>query len=299
MLPKVFGEIVNGIWAIEKSYADSYIPVIANIIEGKTNFNAHQKGLSFAEENIQKENIRYLYEDAGIYKTSEYGDSAAPENAPRNSIAIINIVDAITKYDTDCGPAGAQTKSEILQRADANSDIKGIILNIDSPGGEGYAAINLSDTIKKLETPVIAFINDIAASAAYMIASATDYVVANTEMAKIGSIGTYVTLADYTEFYKLRGIRLVDVYADKSSDKNKAYKSALEGDLSLLKKDVNKFNEKFLQEVRQNRASLNTDENTWGTGKLFSADEAFTLGLIDDIASWEDTVQSFVKSLNL
>jgi signal peptide peptidase SppA len=188
-----------------------------------------------------------------------------------------------------------------LQRSDANPNIKGIILNIDSPGGEGFAAMEFSRLVKAIQKPIIAFIDDLSASAAYWITASTDWVVANSKAARIGSIGTYVTLADYEEFYKQKGIRLVEIYADKSTDKNKAYYDAIKkGDFSLIKQDVNKFNEIFLQSVAVSRnEEINPDQKIWGTGKLFDAEDAIKIGLIDEIATWEDTIVSFANSLKI
>lgn len=304
MLPRIFSDIINGIWAIEKSYADSYIPLLSNILEGKVQTEIKPKGQSeedFYYENVTRKNLRYFNESAGIYTISDYGDARPPENAPRNSIAILNVIDVVSKYDTDCGPSGTITKGNLLQRADANPDIKGIILNIDSPGGEGFAAREFSRIVKTTQKPIIAFVDDLSASAAYWITAATDYAVANSNVARIGSIGTYVTLADYEEFYKQKGIRLLEIYADKSTDKNKAYYDAIKnGDFSLIKEDINKFNEIFLQSVSEMRnGKINPDQKIWGTGKLFDGDYALEIGLIDDISTWEDTIVSFANSLNI
>ena len=307
MLPKFFSDIVNGIWAIEKSYADSYIPLLTNILEGKTDIiqpvsysPENNEEWEFQNENRKKKNIRYLEEINDVYVISEYGSAAPPEKAPKNSIAIINVTDAITKYDQYCGPSGTQTKQNLLQRADANPNIKGIILNIDSPGGEGYAALEFARIIGKAETPIMGFVDDLAASAGYWILSSTDIAVANSPMARVGSIGTYVTLADYEEFYKMKGLRLLEIYADKSSDKNKAYYDAIKnGDFSLVKAGVNKFNEAFLGAVATLRDGKVPEEKIWGTGKLFSASDAMEIGLIDDIMPWEEAIMNFANSINL
>jgi signal peptide peptidase SppA len=298
MLPRIFSEIVNGIWAIEKSYADSYIPLITSLLNGGAVIE-NKSNEEFTAENEQKKNLRYFAQFGGVYRISEYGEAAPPEQAPLNSIAIIDIIDVISKYDTVCGPSGTQTKSNILKRAEANPNIKGILLNFDSPGGEGYAALALSETIKSMGKPIISFIDDLAASAAYWLASATNYIVANSPVAKIGSIGTYVTLADYEDFWKNQGIRLISVYADKSTDKNKAYKAALEGDFSLIKKDLNRFNDIFINSIATSRDGKLSDQKEWSTGKLFDADEAMNLGLIDDISTLDETITSFANNLNL
>ena len=302
MLPRIFSEIVNGVWAMEKSYADAYIPIITNLIAGKVDpgFKPSMANMPFREQNYDKQDICYFSAQGNIFSVSEYGESDPPEEAPRNSIAIVNISDVIAKNDTACGPSGTVTKGRLLQRSDANPNIKGIILKVDSPGGEGYAARELSRIIRSIDKPVLAFVDDLSASAAYWISASADYIIANSEVAKIGSIGTYVTLADYDDFWKQQGIRLIEIYADKSTDKNKAYYEAIDkGDFTLIKKDINRFNDLFINSISEMRQGKLTKAETWGTGKLFDADQALELGLIDQIGVWEETIKSFATQLNI
>jgi ClpP class serine protease len=185
-----------------------------------------------------------------------------------------------------------------LQRAYANQNIKGIILNIDSGGGEGGAMRLMSNTIAQRNKPILGFVDDFAASAAAGIASGTDWIVDNNNVAKFGSFGTYMTIGDYTEAWKMQGVKLIEVYADQSKDKNKEYYDALKGDLSGIKDMANRYNDEFLSMVDANRnGKLKND--SWNTGKLFDADKAMEIGLIDEIATWEETVYSFANSLNL
>jgi signal peptide peptidase SppA len=270
--------------------ANAYLPLVANLLEGKDDQfdHAHDRQMS---------TLRFATPTAAKYQISEYGIDNSPEKAPENSVAILNVTDVITKYDQDCGPSGAITKSDLLTRADQNKNIKSVLINMDTPGGEGYAGMRLAETIEKMEKPVVAFVDDMCASAGYMIASACDYVVANNPLAMIGSIGTYVTLADYQDYFKQKGIRLLDVYADKSTDKNKIYRDALAGDTKELKQQVNQFNDLFLSSIiRRRGAKVRETEADWSTGKLFFADKALSIGLIDQVASFEDTLQSLTNS---
>jgi signal peptide peptidase SppA len=296
MLPRLISEVFNGLWAMDRTIADSYIPVIASILKG----DFQKNNIDFSAER-QKNNFRFASFANGVYRLSEYGEAAPPENAPENSIAILNVTDVVTKYDMFCGPSGTKTKGNILQRADKNPNIKGVVLNIDSPGGEGYASLGLSQVIKSMVTPVISFVDDLTASAGYMIASNTQWIVANSELAQVGSIGTYITIADYREALKMLGISIEDIYATQSTEKNKPYRDAIDSNFKntkLIQQSVDKFNERFLIMVAENRGNKLTN-NSWNTGKLFFADEAMSVGIIDEIDTWENTINSFAKSLNL
>lgn len=100
----------------------------------------------------------------GAYQISEYGGWSPPEDAPKNSVAIMNINGAITKYDQECGPSGMLTKANLLNRCYNENNIKAIVLNIDSGGGEGMGCRIMQEAINSRNKPVVAFCNDFVAS---------------------------------------------------------------------------------------------------------------------------------------
>lgn len=286
--------IVNSVWMIEPGFASNYLPLVTDYLTGKR-LQPQARISSDEKELTDRDGILTAIIKNGTYNISEYGRYGAPEDAPENSIAIINITDAITKHDQDCGPSGMITKSNLLKRCYNNSRIKAIALVIDSGGGEGYAMRMMSEIISQRNKPVGSFVDDFACSAAYGIASAGDIVIANSKMARIGSIGTYMTIADFTEYYNQRGIKLTEIYASASKDKNSDYYEAVKGNLDPIRNICNQFNENFLQLVEANRKdNLTADRSSWGTGKVYFAEEALQLGLIDGI----DTFDNFLNYFN-
>lgn len=226
-----------------------------------------------------------------------YYDKQGLDQLPFGSVAITPFTDAIMKYDQSCGPDGVMTKMRFMRMADNHVNIKAHLMKIDSGGGEAFAMLNTSDFVKTLNKPVVAFIDDFSASAAYGIATSASHIVANRDEAYVGSIGTVATVIDDREFFEQMGIKLTDVYADASVDKNGWYRAAMEGNMDPLKAELNKFNNKFLSLVETNRGSaLTQGRAVWGTGKLFNADEALNIGLIDQIGSFDDTINSLINS---
>lgn len=273
-------KIINGIWMIEPAFANNYLPYITNFITSPQAVNT----------NRLPEKFLAVYN--GYDSNSAIKDI---KDAPQGSLAVINISGAITKHDQDCGPDGMLSKAEVLRAAFKSQNIEGVILNIDSGGGEGLAMRLFTEAIAEKNKPVVAFINDFACSAAYGIASACDHIVANSELATVGSIGTYMTIADYSDYYQKQGIKLTDVYASASTDKNKEYIEALKGNLEPVRNIANTFNEAFLSQIEYNRKDkLTADRSVWGTGKTWFAKEALSIGLIDEINTFSNTLKSFV-----
>lgn len=277
--------ILSNVWLMEEQYASNYLPIVISYLKGNTQ----------PVESKKDDFFRLALSNSSSYEISEYGYDVAPEDAPKDSIAIIDINGVIEKHDQYCGPAGMITKSRILERCYNINNIKGIVLNIESGGGSGTAMRLISETIVKRNKPMVAFVSDFAASAAYGIASGADIIVANSDYARVGSIGTYMTIASYEEKLKKEGIQLVEVYATASKDKNKDYYDALKGDTKAIQKTADTFNEMFLSMVETNReGKLTADRSVWGTGKMYFAPEALELGLIDNIDSFSNILNYFV-----
>lgn len=282
--------IFNSVWLMDRDYAINYLPLISTYIKGDSPITASKKDEYFDSNN----GVLFAEKHQGIYRISDYGNWASPEEAPKNSIAILSITGAITKYDQACGPSGMVTKSALLTRCYDNPNIQGIVIKQDTGGGEGGAMRLFNETVLKRNKPVIGFIDDFSCSAGMGNLAACDMIIANSPMARIGSIGTYMTIADYTEYFKKQGIDLIEVYASDSVDKNKEYYEAIKGNIEPLRAIANKFNNAFLEMIEQQRGdALTADRKVWGTGKVFFAEEAMAIGLIDKIDSFDNILNYF------
>ena len=290
MIAKLFPDIVSGVWAINKEAAEGYLPFIVSILKGQT-----PTGEDYSEARQRSRSISYATFTGSAFNLTRRTED---EDIPDNSIAIISIKDPVTKYDMYCGPEGMLSKIERMQMADADERIKAVMLDIDTPGGEGYAALAMVTAIKAMNTPVISFINDFATSAGYMIASVSDEIFANSELAITGSIGTYIQVADFRKQLEMEGINLHTIYAKDSTDKNRDYKEAINYNYELVQARANRFNDEFLSTVKTGRSDrLKSDQEDWGTGRTFYAGEALEMGLIDGIKGFEDTLQHIFDNL--
>ncbi len=265
---------------IEESFAANYLPYVTGFLQNP-------------QMEIKERNPEQFLSIYNGYASSSMIESL--QDAPEGSVAIINIAGAITKYDQACGPDGMLSKSKILEACYHNKNIKGIIIKIDSGGGEGSGMRAFCEALSQKNKPVVAFVDDMACSAAYGIASGCDYIVAGSSLTQIGSIGTYLTIADYEKYYENQGIKLIEIYATLSKDKNKPYYEAFKGNLEPLRAVCDKFNEDFLSTIEKNReGKLKSDRKTWGTGKVWFAEDALKIGLIDEINTFTNTLNSFV-----
>jgi signal peptide peptidase SppA len=297
VIAKLFPDLISGIWAIKRESAEGYLPLIISFLKNPGSL----KNQDYSEERLEYSRMNGII--MGANKSLEYYEltdegGRLNDNIPENSVVTLNINGAITKYNQFCGPVGMNTQISRLRLLDSHPSVAAILLNIDSPGGEGYAARSMAEAVQKTNKPVVSFINDMAASAAYMIASASDEIYANSDMAEIGSIGTYIQVADFRKQLENEGINLHEIYASASIDKNLEYKEAINGNYEPMRQFANSFNDKFIAMVNAGReGKLTADDKTWGTGKIFFAPKALDLGMIDGILSHEETLQTIFENL--
>ncbi|EFR2579868.1 S49 family peptidase [Escherichia coli] len=147
-----------------------------------------------------------------------------------------------------------------LQQAMADTSVRGVLLDIDSPGGQAAGAFDCADMIYRLrqQKPVWALCNDTACSAAMLLASACSRRLV-TQTSRIGSIGVMMGHVSYAGHLAQAGVDITLIYA------------------GAHKVDGNQF-EALPSEVRQDMqqridAALNTHD-TGGTMPQLTATEA-------------------------
>jgi signal peptide peptidase SppA len=278
--------ILRSKWFINPQYAEAYYPAVFQMME---NVQAGAWDDNEPTDEIPK------VSNAAIYAISEFGEAAPPEAAPDGSIALINMVGAITKYDY-CGAAGVNTKTNLLDRALANPNIKGVILRIDSGGGDGDATEVLANKINQAAKPVIAYVDGMAASAAYKIIAGASHIMLSGQSAEVGSIGAYVGFVNMQKYYEKMGVEVKRIYAPQSTLKNKPWEDALKGSEDAMKDYLKEYVQFFIDDVKAMRGNKLTSDDRIFKGDMFFANEAISIGLADSIGTMDDAVSIINQS---
>jgi len=184
-----------------------------------------------------------------------------------------------------------------------NPNIMGVMLVVDSPGGMVKGTELFAQTVRNFKSKygkkIFAYVEGMACSAAMWAISGADKIILSENTSILGSIGTMVSLADYTEYYKEMGIANVDVYATLSNKKNKDFNDAINGSPNgLIQTILNPTNLVFLSAMQANRGAkmgatvkeldleTATVENTPEVlrGTLYVGKAAVEVGLADKIS---------------
>lgn len=267
---KLLRTILSSAWAIDESYATSLNPLMQRVFSG---------------ESIDLSHLVKSTADVDII----------PANYMGLNIAVLEVEDVLMREDF-CGEMGTESLNEALMEYAENPSIGGVILAFNTPGGQSDYIENVVQTIANYPKPIISYVSSMCASAGYWLASNTDAIFTSVKTDRVGSIGTMISYCKVNpDAVDQPRYLQVNVYASRSIDKNRAYEEMLDGNYERIIKEVlDPMNNVFLSSVKQGRANI--DEGTL-TGKMYYSEEAVSLGLIDGIKSFDETVAYVVEMI--
>lgn len=186
-----------------------------------------------------------------------------------------------------------------LRAAVANKAVKTIVLDIDSPGGSVAGASEFAREVMQARSkkPVIAVAQYMAASAAYWIAAAATEIVASPS-AMVGSIGVFTAHNDLSESLAQLGVKRTYLSAGKGKVDGNETEALSEDAAARIQALVDGAYGRFVSDVVKGRGHGMTAErvrNEW-KALIYTAAEAKALGMIDSIATLDDTLARVMTS---
>jgi ClpP class serine protease len=176
--------------------------------------------------------------------------------------------------------------------------VKGIVMKVNSGGGEAYRCFETSRSIRKkcdeAGIKLIGYIDGSACSAAYGLVSACDSIVINPD-AEAGSIGVVIRLQNQNEAMKKAGVKTKYITAGDSKVPFDEEGEFREDFIADLQNRVYELYDNFVSHVVSMRGGKISNETVRGTeARVFSAGEARAKGLVDEIME-ETTFETFLK----
>ncbi len=185
---------------------------------------------------------------------------------------------------------------EYLEKIRKDKRCKGLILEVNSPGGSPYKSKQLANKIDSLDMYKIAVIQEQGTSGAYWIASVCDKIVAD-ELSTIGGVGTISIRPDLTDFFEKFGIN-IDVQGEgKFKGEGMPFSKMTEEEKEHRKKMIKDINEHFKKQIMQRRG-LPKDSEVFES-KVFLGNEAKEVGLIDHIGERDTAIKIFERDTGL
>jgi len=214
-------------------------------------------------------------------------------NINPNRIAVTEL------FGTIGSPEKTTSFVRMLKAIEENDRIRALVVDIDSPGGGAGASEQIHNSISKVaeEKPVVASVRGTAASGGYMAACAATKIVA-LPMSIVGSIGVISMRPMLYEMLEKLGVRMEITKAGRLKDMFSNFREPTDEERSKEQALLDSVYEKFVGMVAAARG-LSTDQvRNLATGEIFTAEQAKSAGLIDDLGDLDaaiDIAQSLAE----
>jgi protease-4 len=193
---------------------------------------------------------------------------------------------------------------EMLERIGKSSSVKGVIVEINSPGGATSGGEALYEGLRKLSAkkPVVTHVDSLAASAGYMAALGTDQIIVRRS-ALTGSIGVLAQWADVSELMGRLGVKLEEVKSSPLKAEPTPFKPVSPEARAALDSMIRDSYGWFVGLVAERRGLSAEEAKAVGDGRVFTGAQALQARLVDQLGGpevaqkWLETARAVPKDL--
>ncbi len=212
-------------------------------------------------------------------------------------IAVVYAVGGIYRGEDDVDPLsgdqsmGADTVSRALREVGEDDDIKGVILRVDSPGGDGIASDQIwrEMNLLRAKKPMVISMSDAAASGGYYIAMSGDPVIAYPGT-YTGSIGVVYGKLNLRGLYDKIGLKKEILSRGRNAEYDTDYRGFTPAERQKVIEEMNAFYHAFVGKVAEARKKKPEEIEPLAQGRVWLGAQAKQNGLIDDLGGFDRAV---------
>jgi len=238
--------------------------------------------------------VRAAPETASRFTVQPFEKVAIEGSDSRNQIAVVRLYGLIS-YGVP-GTASDSMVDDIvrqLKQAREDSAIKGVIVRIDSPGGEVTASDVIFNAIRKTDAvkPVLIYMDSVAASGGYYAAVGGRFLMAN-ETTITGSIGVIIQSFNFTDTIDKIGMRVLSITSGDMKDVLNPFREPEPDEIAFVQGIVDESYSRFLGIVATER-ELDANQLRRGVadGRILTGSRALEAGLIDATGYFQEGVE--------
>ncbi len=200
--------------------------------------------------------------------------------AEEESIAVLDIGGVISDADKIEKP---------LRKFAEDSNVKAIVLHIDSPGGGAAVSQEIYHEVLRVKAethkPIIASVESVGASGAYYIASACDKIYANPASV-VGSIGVIMEWTNYGELMRWAKLKNVAITHGELKDAGDPTRDMTPKEQAYFQSVVDNMYGQFVHDVATGRHTDDAKITPLATGQVWTGEQSLGLGLIDTLGGF-------------
>lgn len=192
--------------------------------------------------------------------------------------------DKIGVLSLDGGIFSVESELKLLKEYRESNAIKGLLINVNSPGGVVGPSQELSNAVARFSEsgkPVVASVRTVGASGAYYVSSAADTIIANPG-SMVGSIGVIMEFMKVKELMGKVGIEYNVLKSGKYKDIGSPFRDMSDDEREVLRNLIMDVYDQFLNHIVEHRQNLSRQElESMADGRIFTGRQAQEKGLID------------------
>ncbi|TAL61352.1 MAG: signal peptide peptidase SppA [Bacteroidetes bacterium] len=219
----------------------------------------------------------------------------------KTKIAVVYASGSIEGGEGDEETIGSEQISKAIREARLDSNVKAIVLRVNSPGGSALASdvIWREMALAKKVKPVVVSMGDVAASGGYYIACAADAIVAHP-ITITGSIGVFGVFPNMKNLFENKfGITVDTVNTNKHADIMSPYRPVRKEEGEVIQKWIEDVYADFISKVGKGRNMSVAEVDSIGQGRVWSGIDAKKIGLVDEFGGIKDAIAIAAKKAEL
>ncbi len=261
-------------------------------------------GLKYKDELLDELRSRLeIDEDSDIRTVSllKYKPSVSTSTS-RDRVAVVYAVGDIVMGEGSDAQIGSDRISRELRRVRRDKRVKAVVLRVNSPGGSALASdvIWREVELTRQEKPIVVSMGDVAASGGYYIAAAADSIFAQPNTIT-GSIGVFGLIPNMQGLMNDKlGISFDQVKTGEHADFLMNVDRPLTAEEeAILQRSVNRVYDTFVKRVADGRDIPAAQVDSVGQGRVWTGEQAIEMGLVDRLASFEQSIQAAANMARL
>lgn len=218
-----------------------------------------------------------------------------PYAVTQDGIAIVELNGLMTKWGSSFDVGTVEVRRQ-MRMAVRDQDVRGILLHVDSPGGTVAGTDDLAADVAEAAAQKLtwAYVEDMAASAAYYVASQASQAFANPS-AVVGCIGTYMVVEDWSQFFSDAGVKVHIMRSGEFKGAGVMGSEITEAQIAEWQRWVEAAAEMFVASVARGRGTERKAVLQWSDGRVWSAAEATKMGLIDGVRALDRVIADMAR----
>ena len=224
------------------------------------------------------------------------GDRLKSEN-----IAVVVAAGDILNGSQPPGTIGGDSTAALLRRALNDESVKAVVLRVDSPGGSVFASEVIAHEIEALQNagkPVVASMGSVAASGGYWISVVADRVIASPATVT-GSIGIFGMVPTFQRTLEVVGVATDGVGTTPWAGELRGDREMGEHTKQLFQLVIEDGYDDFISGVAEGRELDKAYVDSIGQGQVWTGNEAFENGLVDQLGDFDDAITAAAELAGL